>query len=89
MASLDFDATETPADIVAELSLSIGTAYSAQNVSTTATLRFREADAMPDATARAFRVEAGGAFQLEPEAGTPIWIWTDEDFCPVIVGRRP
>ena len=44
---------------------------------------------MPDVTAPAFRVEAGGAFQLKPEAGTPIWVWTDEAPCPVIVATWP
>ena len=89
MASLDFSAVETPIDIVADLSLAVGTTYACQNISTFSTLRFREAVAMPGVIARAFRVEAGGAFQLKPEAGTPIWVWTDEAPCPVIVATRP
>ena len=49
-----------PTDIVAGLSLAVGTAYSGQNISTFATLCFREAVGVPGATARAFRVKAGG-----------------------------
>ena len=89
MPAQDFIAQTEPTDIVAELSLSIGTAYSCQNVSTFATLRIREEIATPDATARAFRVEAGGAFQLKPEAGIPIWVWTDDAPCPVILSAQP
>ena len=89
MVAQDFTAQTEPTDIVAELSLSIGTAYSCQNVSTFATLRIREEIAMPDATAGAFRVEAGGSFQLTPEAGTPIWVWSDDAPCPVILSAQP
>ena len=48
MVAQDFIAQTEPTDIVAELSLSIGTAYSCQNVSTFATLRIREEIATPD-----------------------------------------
>ena len=89
MASLDFTATETPTDIVTGLSLAVGTTYACQNISTFATLRFREAVAMPGAAARAFRVEASGAFELRPEASIPIWVWTDDAPCQIIVSVRP
>lgn len=89
MASLDFDATETPTDIVAALSLNVGTAYAGQNVSTISTLFFREAVAMPDATAPAFRVESGSAFQIKPEPGQGVWLWTDEAPCKIILATRP
>ena len=89
MAALDFTATEAPTDIVAALSLAVGETYAGQNISTISTLRFREAVAPPAATARAFRVEAGGAFALAPEAGIPIWVWTDEAPCQIILATRP
>ena len=89
MASLDFSAVETPTDIVAGLSLAVGTAYACQNISPFATLRFREAVGVPGATAPAFRVEAGGAFQLKPEAGTPIWVWTNDPPCKIILSAQP
>ena len=88
MASLDFTTTLSPTDIVANLALAVGTAYSGQNISTFATLCFREAVGEPGATAWAFRVKAGGAFQLKPEAGTPIWVWTDEPPCSVILSAQ-
>ena len=82
---MDFDATGTPADLVAALSLTRGSRYAVQNASTTATLFRRAAAAPPDAAARAFRVEAGGEFTFRPR-GTPYWLWTDDPRgCPVIV----
>ena len=88
MASENFDASVVPRDIVAALGLTVGTAYTGQNLSTVATLLFREAAAMPDATARAFRVEAGGAFTLEPQSGVGIWLWSDDPLgCPILVSE--
>ena len=88
MASQDFDATRVPADIVADLGLAIGRSYGGQNLSTIATLLFREAAIAPDATARAFRVESGGVFTLEPQSGVGIWLWSDEAAgCPVVVSE--
>ena len=85
MASQDFDATTTPQDIVAALSLTAGKLYFCQNVSTTATLRIRDAATAPAATERALRVEAGGDFSIRP-GGDGLWLWTDEPGgCPVIV----
>ena len=84
MPSQDFNATGVPADVVAALSLTSGTQYTAQNVSTIATLFVREAVAMPAVTDLAFRVEAGGNFSIKPDA-TPIWMWTDNGSCPVIL----
>ena len=84
---MDFDATGTPSDIVAALSLAQGTRYSGQNVSNTATLFVREAASAPAVTDRAFRVQSGGEFTLRP-AGGPVWLWTDEaDGCAVIVAE--
>ena len=76
MASLDFAATMTPADIVAGLSLDEGTRYFCQNVSTLATLFWREQAAAPAAGVRGHRVEAGGDLNIEP-SGSAIWAWTD------------
>ena len=89
MVSRDFNATEQPTDIVADLSLAVGTAYSGQNISTISTLFVREAVAMPDATAPAFRVESGSAFQIKPEPGQGVWLWTDEAPCKIILATRP
>ena len=89
MAALDFDATTSPQDVVAALSLTANTLYARQNLSTIATAFFREAAAMPGAGARAFRVEAGGPFTLKP-TGDAIWVWTDEAAgCPLILSESP
>ena len=85
---IDFDATETPTDIAAALSLVQGTLYSAQNVGTVATLFIREAAAQPSITTRAFRIESGGFLTVKP-TGLPIWIWTDNHVCPVILAEAP
>ena len=89
MASQDFDATETPQNIVSVLGLVIGTRYLAQNLSTINTLKFRESPGAPDASARAFRIESGGVFSLEPQTGVGFWIWSDDAAgCPVVVSEH-
>ena len=89
MAAVDFDATETPQDLVGALSLTAGTLYAGQNLSTFATLLFREAAATPGGGDRAFRVEAGGPFTLKP-TGNPIWCWTDDPAgAPLILDESP
>ena len=89
MASQDFDASQVPVDIVTGLSLAAGTLYQAQNTSTTATLRIREAAVAPAADARAIRIEAGGVFTINPD-GDGIWLWTDDTAgCPVILTPAP
>ena len=85
MAAQDFNATTTPRDIVDELGLVVGTRYTIQNVSTVATLRFREAVTPPSPDARAFRAEAGSAFALKPDGTNGIFLWTDDaEGAPVI-----
>ena len=85
MAAVDFDATETPRDVVAALSLTSGTAYTCQNVDVKATLFIREAATAPLVTDRAFRIESGGTFTLKI-AADPIYLWTDDaDGCAVII----
>ena len=85
MVSQDFDATMTPADVVAALSLERGTLYTVQNVDNRCTLRLRQAAAAPRASARAHRIEIGSYMTIRPN-GTPIWLWTDEKRgCDVIV----
>ena len=85
---LDFDATGTPVDVVADLSLTQGTLYEGQNVSTVATLFIREHASQPAITARAFRIESGGGFRIKP-TGDPVWLWTDNHVCPVILSEAP
>ena len=84
---IDFDASSDPADVAAGASLTQGTRYTVQNLSTVATLFIREQAGQPAATARAFRIEAGGMFTIK-SAGTPIWLWTDDpDGCPMILAE--
>ena len=84
---MDFDATQTPVDVVSALGLEAGTTYSGQNVSNTSTLFVREVATVPDITDRAFRIEAGSSFRIRPDGRLSIWIWTDESAgCPVILG---
>lgn len=86
MPSQDFDATTTPQDIVAALSLTAGTRYTGQNVSTFATLRVRQAAGAPAASDRAHKIEAGGSFTIDPQTGQGVFVWTDEaDGAAVIV----
>ena len=85
MPSQNFDATGTPQDIAAALSLTVGTRYTAQNLSTTATLLVREAATVPDAGDRAFRVEASGHFTIKPDPAVGVYLWTDNGACPVLV----
>ena len=86
MPSRDFDATTVPTDIVAALSLTIGQAYTGQNVDSISTLRFREAVTAPDAVTRAHKIESGGNFTIEPQTGESIFVWTDDPRgCAVIV----
>ena len=86
MAAQDFDATMTPVDVVAALNLNTGIAYSVQNVGTGPTLFIRDSATAPSPGDRAFRVEAGGAFSIRPEANIPIYLWTDDtEGCPVII----
>ena len=86
MASQDFDATQVPTDMAAALSLTIGQAYTCQNVDSISTLRFREAATAPDAIARAHKIEAGGNFTIEPQTGRLVFVWTDDPRgCAVIV----
>ena len=88
MAAVDIDATATPRDLVTVAGLAVGTTYSGQNLSTTATLFIRGAATAPDAGERAFRVEAGGAFTITAEAGAGIFVWTDDAAgCPLILDR--
>ena len=85
MDSQDFDATLTPTDIVAALSLEQDTLYTVQNVDNRCTLRFRQGATAPVAHGRAHRVEIGSYVTIRPR-GTPIWFWTDEQRgCDVIV----
>ena len=77
MASQDFIARPAPADIVAALSLTVGTRYTSQNLSQGATLFLREGATAPQATDAAYRVEPGRDFTITPQAGAGIWLWTD------------
>ena len=89
MGAIDFDATMTPQDLVAQMSLQANISYTGQNVGTIATLFFREGSTMPAITDRSFRIEAGGTFILRP-TGDPIWAWTDDAAgCPLILGEAP
>ena len=83
---IDFDATGNPADVVSVAGLMQDTRYTVQNVSTIATLFLREQAARPSLSTRAFRIESGGIFTLRPD-GTPIWLWTDNGTCPVILSE--
>ena len=85
MPAVNITASRTPADVAAAASLTRGVAYTVQNVSTVATLFVRDAAVQPDAAERHFRIEAGSTFTIRPTAGVGIWLWTDEETCPVIL----
>ena len=82
--SLEFDATQTPADLIAGAGLSIGATYTAQNLSLTADVLVRSAATAPDPDDRAFRVSPGGSFAIRPD-GTPVWCWTESGTVPLLL----
>ena len=86
--AIDHDVTVVPTDIVAAASLTVGTTYYGMNLSTTATLYGRPESNEPAVTARAYRYEAGGEFELEIKQGEKIWLWTDDSAgCPIILNE--
>ena len=85
MASMDFDATDMPTDIVATLGLTDGTRYTVQNVDLIATLRLRQSATVPDADSRSHKVEAGASFIISPTSGEAIYVWSELERCAAIV----
>ena len=85
---MDFDATVVPQDLVAALGLEWPLRYELQNLGSGPTLFIRQSLVAPSITERAFRVESGGRFVLQPPIGGPsLWVWTDDDRgCQTIVG---
>ena len=86
MASLDFDAGVVPIDTVGDLMLSAGETYQLQNLSTIATVFFRESMAAVAAGDRGFRIEPGSGlvFSVAPNVGAYVWI-DDENGAPLIL----
>ena len=86
MASRNFDATGEPQALETVLGLTMGTAYTLQNVDVKARLRIRVAAVKPAASMRSHFIEPGGTQFFEPTAGTFAWAWTDDPTgCAVIV----
>ena len=74
----DFDATTTPQDAVAALSLAAGASYQIYNASTTATVFYRPGDTLATPATRGFRVEPGSFAFFSFETGEKVSIWTDD-----------
>ena len=90
MATMEFDATQAPADLIADLSLSAGTTYTIQHVGTTGTLYVKRAVAAPSPGDRAFKVEAGGFIGVNADTGEGIFVWTDDAAgVPLVVDEVP
>lgn len=92
MASVGFNATTVPNDLVPAAGLAVGTTYECQNLSTTATLFLRivaPGGMAPSLGDRAFKIQSGSPFQVRADrAGEAIYLWTDDpDGCPVIVNE--
>ena len=86
MASRNFDATLVPRSLETALGLSVGDTCWLQNLSPTATLLVRQAAVTPAATARAHQIFAGEDVNIQVDAGSRIWAWTDDpDGCPCIL----
>ena len=85
--SLDFDATAVPRAVDTILSLDDGVLFWVQNVDPIASLRFRTATAAPASTDRAHIISSGGSFYITPDSVAPIWLWTDDGTCAVIVSQ--
>ena len=82
---MDFDATQTPVDVVAALGSPKAPATPARMWTPWGLLYVREQVAVPVPTDRAFRIQSGGEFSLRPDAEA-IWLWTDEPSgCAVIL----
>ena len=86
MATRNFDVGADPQNARSVLSLTIGQRYTLQNISTTATLFYREAAVKPAPTMRAHRVESGGTAWFTPGATVQPWFWTDDPGgCPCVL----
>ena len=89
MATRNFDATGDPANIVAALSLAVGTRYAIQNVDPNARLFVREAAVKPTGGAlRGFVLAPFESAGFKPQTGIGVWCWTDRaDGARAVVGE--
>ena len=84
--AMDFDAVAMPADIVAALSLTVGTRYTLQHVGTLGTVLVRPSTTAVTAQSRGFKLEAGGGLTFRADAGEGVYVWVGgADRAPCIV----
>lgn len=83
--------TTDPANIVAGLSLVVGTIYVLQNVDPNARVFIREAAVKPTGGAlRGFVIDPFQHATLEPAPGVGLWLWTDRaDGCKAVIDEAP
>lgn len=78
MATRNVDATPAPTNIVAALSLTVGTRYTLQNIDPAARIFLRTAAVQPTGGAlRGFVIAPFEAATVTPEANVGIWLWSD------------
>ena len=85
MPSQDFDASGVPTDLADALNLTTGKHYYVTNVDAIASLRWRDADAQPSASARGHIIPSNSSVVLRVESTTKLWLWTDDGSCACVV----
>ena len=81
----DFLVTGAPQDLVAGLSLTVGTTYSLQNVDSVARIFVRIQATAPTAGARGNILAVGEFSYPTADPGDGIWVWTDRPPAALIV----
>ena len=76
MATQDHEVTGTPVDIVAALSLRVGTRYGGQVVTRDVVVHLREAATAPDGSDPAHIIVPREPFTIKPDAGMGVYLWT-------------
>ena len=91
MAARNVDVTAAPSNIVSGLSLSVGVAYTLQNVDANSRIFVREAAVQPTGGAlRGFVLVPLGHATIKPESGVGIWLWTDRaDGAKAVIDEAP
>ena len=80
MASRNVDVAVDPSNVVSDLSLTIGAAYTIQNVDPSARIFLREAAVKPTGGAlRGFVLDPFVNGTFKPATGMGVWLWTDRD----------
>ena len=91
MAARNVDVTVDPVNIASSLSLTVGTAYTLQNVDANGRIFLREAAVKPTGGAlRGFVLEPLAHGTIKPAAGLGVWLWTTRaDGAKAVIAEAP